>query len=400
VRILRILLPALVLAALVGASPAQAIVGGAQASPNEYPHQVRVLMATAGGNYSCGGSIRDATHVVTAAHCVYIDDTLLAPANVAVGYGSIDRRTLTTAAVTEVTMPAAYLTDDSHDVAVLELAVPLTFGPSVNFIPLATAAELAAGTGPEANAVATGWGATSEGGAGSTLLREVTLPLRPDTICSAFYAPSYVSARSVCAGGKGAAASNNPDTCQGDSGGPLALNGELVGITSYGLGCGRTLTPAAYTESSNPAIQAVIEGTAPPSSTLRGSENQSPPVSGGAPPVTLPVEQAPAPPSPVIAARDTIRPTARLSRLSCSKRRRCSFRIRASDNGARVARLSAKVSRRVGSRTRTRTLKPRRISGGFAIAVTLSKATYRLNAVATDAAGNRSRVLTKKFRVR
>jgi hypothetical protein len=116
--------------------------------------------------------------------------------------------------------------------------------------------------------------------------------------------------------------------------------------------------------------------------------------------VSTPVEQAPAPPAPVIAARDTIRPTTRLSKLSCSKRRRCSFRIRASDNGARVAKLSAKVTRRVGTRTRTRTLKPRRISGGFAITATLSKATYRLTAVATDAAGNRSRALSKKFRVR
>jgi len=27
------------------------------------------------------------------------------------------------------------------------------------------------------------------------------------------------------------------DTCQGDSGGPLACNGQLVGVTSFGISC-------------------------------------------------------------------------------------------------------------------------------------------------------------------
>ena len=51
------------------------------------------------------------------------------------------------------------------------------------------------------------------------------------------------------------------------------------------------------------------------------------------------------------------------------------------------------------TRTLRKRLKPRRISGGFAFSATLARASYKLTAVATDAAGNRSRTLTKTFRV-
>ena len=418
-RFLRILLPALVLVALVGASPAQAIVAGSQVSITDYPYQARVVGNAPDGWFSCGGVVVDATHVVTAAHCAYVDGTLLAPAKLAVGYGSSSRLTLSRAEVAEVTIPSAYLNDASYDVALLTLASPLTFSASVKAIPLATAGTLATGVGSEATTYATGWGNIQEGVSDpDPVLRGVPLPLRADTICEAFpaYTAEFEGVRSVCAGGK-SPGPDAPDTCQGDSGGPLALDSgagyRLVGLTSTGLGCGRPFHPAIYTETSSPEIQAVIDGTAPPASTLRGSEwSPSSGGTGGAPSVTVPPSQAPAPPGPGVASRDLIRPTAKVSKLSCTKKRKCTFRVRAADTGGTVRKLAANVTRKVrtcrtrgesrvcSTKTRKKVLKPRRISGGFAITVTLSKATYRLNAVATDAAGNRSRALSKKFRVR
>ena len=185
-RFLRWLIPALVMMALVPAQSADAIVAGAPVAITDHPYQVRVVMrAPSGRSYSCGGVVYDATHVVTAAHCMYLEDTLLAPGKVGVGYGHANRRNLVAASVAEVTIPGAYLDDASYDVASLTLAAPLTFTPSVRSIPLASAATLGSGVGAEANAFATGWGNTTYAGSSEDVLRGVPLPLRADAICAA-----------------------------------------------------------------------------------------------------------------------------------------------------------------------------------------------------------------------
>ena len=47
----------------------------------------------------------------------------------------------------------------------------------------------------------------------------------------------------ICAGEKG------KDSCDGDSGGPMLDSaGMLVGIVSWGMGCGRERFPGVYTE--------------------------------------------------------------------------------------------------------------------------------------------------------
>merc|ERR1711917_151746 len=45
------------------------IVGGTEASPGEFPHQIALLRGGVGGSLMCGGSLVAADRVITAGHC-------------------------------------------------------------------------------------------------------------------------------------------------------------------------------------------------------------------------------------------------------------------------------------------------------------------------------------------
>lgn len=259
------LLLAVVLGAVggsVGASAAETkIVGGNAVSIADYPYQVLLLINQAEGTFQCGGSIRDATHVVTAAHCVVDEDAgfhprIVAPGAVTVGYSSATRSTMQTVGVSRVSVARGFERDGTaaSDAALLTLASPIDLAgdAEAEAIPFASDAELGDGS-----AFATGWGATSEGGSATTGLRGVELRLQPDSRCEQVYGPVYDRSVMLCAGGEGNLPAGNRDTCVGDSGGPLAIDvtpdtppspgdWRLVGITSFGIGCGRPNLPGVY----------------------------------------------------------------------------------------------------------------------------------------------------------
>jgi hypothetical protein len=91
-----------------------------------------------------------------------------------------------------------------------------------------------------------GWGATREGGNISDDLRFVRLTVRLHNPCDKLY-DGIDDASQLCIGSSRA----GEDSCQGDSGGPVT-SGEgdaerLVGLVSFGLGCGRKKVPGVYT---------------------------------------------------------------------------------------------------------------------------------------------------------
>lgn len=45
------------------------IVGGTEAYPGEFPHQIALLRGGVGGSLMCGGSLVGADRVITAGHC-------------------------------------------------------------------------------------------------------------------------------------------------------------------------------------------------------------------------------------------------------------------------------------------------------------------------------------------
>ncbi|KAI8425858.1 hypothetical protein MSG28_011622 [Choristoneura fumiferana] len=78
------------------------------------------------------------------------------------------------------------------------------------------------------------------------ILRRVSVPVVPDAICKHLPNENYrrITPRMFCAG----YINGTKDSCQGDSGGPVVVNGKLVGLVSFGVGCAMAEQPGVYTK--------------------------------------------------------------------------------------------------------------------------------------------------------
>jgi hypothetical protein len=262
-RVLAPVLPllALLLAIVPAASAATStarVIGGVTATPSDAPWQALVLPA----GYICGGSILDATHVVTAAHCVYdeVAQAIVNPGDVTVRAGITDRLVAggQSSAVTAVSIYPGYLPyEETGDAAILTLATPLTFTSDVQNVDLTDV-----GWRPVDGVTdlrLSGWGSTVarspyDDASSATASRwlKVVKTLTSTDGCASVYDGFFDDAKLLCAG------EANLDACQGDSGGPLAVqdNGiwKLAGIVTGGAGCGWAGYPGFYARVSEPGI--------------------------------------------------------------------------------------------------------------------------------------------------
>lgn len=211
------------------------IVGGEPASINEYPWVV--YLTDTGGNLFCGGAVGAPDKIVVAAHCVQSR----MPGAIRVVAGRESRTTTegTEAMVTDLWVhPRFQGSSTGNDIAVLTLDQQL-LQPA---LPLASGQDGALYQ-PGTPTTVLGWGATSEGGAASDVLRKAHPPLISDEDCSRDYGNSFDARSMVCAG----LPEGGVDSCQGDSGGPLVAGDKLVGLVSWGNGCARPGNPGVYT---------------------------------------------------------------------------------------------------------------------------------------------------------
>ncbi|MER7840292.1 serine protease [Streptomyces sp. NPDC096040] len=240
---------------LAGPPPAAAdsvVVGGFPVDVSQTPWTVALSSrdrfgGTRAGQF-CGGVAIGRTTVLTAAHCL-ADDVIGGPSDRVRDLKVIAGRTdLLSVQGQEIPVTVArvnprYDADaNTGDFAVLTLAQPLPADAVVTM-----AAKGDAAYRPGTGALVTGWGDISGGGDYTRRLYAAQVHVLPDKTCERAYPGgpdgTYRADSMVCAG----EALGGPDACQGDSGGPLVAEGRLIGLVSWGSGCGRPGSPGVYT---------------------------------------------------------------------------------------------------------------------------------------------------------
>ncbi|XP_023311632.1 trypsin-3 [Anoplophora glabripennis] len=217
--------------------PGGRIVGGVTTTIEKHPWQVSLQVF---GNHICGGSIISSGLILTAAHCV----TELIVTVYYVVPGVTDLRQ----AEQKYQVEEAIMHDDydsvtyDYDIALLKLQENLTFSNTIQAISLPN--ELF--TIPDGTSlVASGWGITEPDGTDSSdVLREIEIQyINWETCRTRLSSVGTFTERMICAG----VPEGGKDTCQSDSGGALELNSTLIGIVSWGEGCGDPRYPGVYT---------------------------------------------------------------------------------------------------------------------------------------------------------
>jgi secreted trypsin-like serine protease len=214
------------------------IVGGVASDITAVPWQVAV-MNSAFSQY-CGGSILNASWVLTANHCtVSVGDKI--------GAGGSKLSTLRTqgqirTVAQVISFPGFSGPETGKDATLLRLDSPLDLsGPSAKGIDFATEAD-AATFAPGSVATTSGWGSLASSGTFPDQLQRVDVDIATSAQIQAAY--GNVSSDQI------GAARAGKDSCQGDSGGPLVVRRAgvpvLVGIVSYGNGCALPNAPGMY----------------------------------------------------------------------------------------------------------------------------------------------------------
>ncbi|MEU6600835.1 serine protease [Streptomyces flaveolus] len=240
---------------MVSAVPAVAdsvVVGGFPIDVSQAPWTVALASRDRFGGMRagqfCGAVAIGRTTVVTAAHCL-TEEVLGAPPNrvrdlkVIAGRTDLLSEQGEEIAVREIRLNPAYdVTTNSGDFAVLGLSGPL---PQSAVVTMAGAGDPAYAPGKQA--MVSGWGDTTGGGAYAHRLHAARVRVLPDEMCARAFPGgpdgAYRAATMLCAGEAG----GGPDACQGDSGGPLVAGGRLIGLVSWGSGCGQPGLPGVYT---------------------------------------------------------------------------------------------------------------------------------------------------------
>ncbi|XP_015379949.1 PREDICTED: uncharacterized protein LOC107173785 [Diuraphis noxia] len=226
----------------------------------EYPWQVAILKKDPQESvYVCGGTLIDSLHVLTAAHCIktYQEQDL----RVRLGEWDVNHDVefypyVETDVVNMVINREFYAGTLYNDLAILRMDKPVDFSRNPHISPACLPDAFSDFTGQRC--WTTGWGKDAFGDYGKyqNILKEVDVPVISNRQCETQLQQTRLGYDFklhngfICAGGE-----EGKDACKGDGGGPLvcerAGSWYLVGIVSWGVGCGQPDVPGVYVKVSH-----------------------------------------------------------------------------------------------------------------------------------------------------
>lgn len=249
------------------------ITGGSTSQHGKHPWQASIRVRGKDKTYHwCGATIISHFHVLTAAHC--LKEFPINIHSVRVGDFALDvidkeeeEYEIEKVAFHENYNIGPYLNNDIALVTIRSNGREdngIIFGKYVSSACLPSASLVYPAN---LNVTITGWGKIGYDGVGPEMsesdkpkrnlhggvikLQEADVPLIAQSKCSQenVYGRERLSLGMFCAGNL---SGRGPDSCQGDSGGPAVAfvqgKATLLGITSWGYGCGRPNKPGVYTK--------------------------------------------------------------------------------------------------------------------------------------------------------
>uniref|UniRef100_R4G2D1 SP1-Sep-5 n=1 Tax=Acanthosepion pharaonis TaxID=158019 RepID=R4G2D1_ACAPH len=213
-------------------APNKQIVAGRAAVNCEFPSIVHLIIKKKDGTFSCGGTLIDSLHVLTAAHCFGAG---VKSVQVNIGTNENNKAGKFLLNAEEVITHGGFIERPMrNDIAIVKLSKRVQFSTCVKAATLAVTGQ----TFDHKTCVAAGWGKLGYELPSTHVLQKVSMPIIPQEDCARKMDYARLNNQHICAGDF---SYGGASTCMGDSGGPLycPFDGRMVlaGITSFGYDC-------------------------------------------------------------------------------------------------------------------------------------------------------------------